>query len=488
MSKIYRSKFRLIAVFIATLQFFTISFAQDLEASLKFKSINPPILSIEGKISEKNRSKNWSFLDSIAGIENLSARIKDFSLFDQNGQKIAVKNIAAGEYSAEDFAENFSYKIDLSRYEKIASMAHISCFFEEKGLLMLDDLLPQFQQKTSAKIKFELPSGWRIKGNEKLLAENFFTVENIEKAVFFIGKNWRERKIEKLNFLTADEWQFSEDEAMISAEEILREYQKIFGEIPFQHSQIFLLKFPSGTSFGNWEAETRGTNIIILSSDMPFKSQSIQRLHEQLRHEIFHLWMPNNLALTGNYAWFYEGFALYQSLRVGVELNRLRFEDFLDTLSRAYNLDNFQTQRQSLIEGSKNRWKGANSQVYARGMLAAFLCDIALLKESKGKRSLTEILREIYQKHKKTSPETYANSAILGILEARHELRPIVEKYVKGKENIAWQTDLEAFGIESVEENSFVKLSVKSKLNGRQKDLLDKLGYNNWRKIVQKTK
>ncbi|HMS39648.1 MAG TPA: hypothetical protein PKE69_05435 [Pyrinomonadaceae bacterium] len=488
MSKLRRSFFLSFAAFAVILQLFYNSTAQSLEASIKIESFEPPILRVEGKFSNERTSKNWTFLNSIAGAENLGEKISDFVLIDKNGQTVAVKKLQSGEYLAENSAIEFSYKIDLRRKEKISLMAHISWVSSEKGLLMLDDLLPQFGEKQGVNIKFNLPNDWKITANEKSSARNYFEVADIEKAVFFIGKNWREREIGKLKLLISDEWQFTDDEAKDAASEILQAYQKIFGEIPNEKAQVFIVRFPAGTALGNWEAETRGANIVILSSDMPFKNQSVSRIHEQFRHEFFHLWVPNNLALHGRYDWFYEGFALYQSLKTGVGLNRLRFEDFLDTLSRAYNLDNFQTQRISLIEASKNRWSGGNSQVYARGMLTAFLCDIAILKESKGKRDLTEVLREIYQTHRKPNKAVDGNTAILQILKTRRELKTIVEKYIESAENIEWQTDLEAVGIEAKLENSFTKLVVKAKLNGRQKDLLNELGYNNWRKLVQKSK
>jgi predicted metalloprotease with PDZ domain len=115
-------------------------------------------------------------------------------------------------------------------------------------------------------------------------------------------------------------------------------------------------------------------------------------------------------------------------------------------------------------------------------MLVGFLTDAALLQNSRGKNSLADILREIYQKHHSGAPRTDGNAAILNVLEKRGELRPIAEKYIKGAETIAWQTDLAAFGIETKTENFSTKLSVKSDPNGREKDLLKKLGYNNWRK------
>lgn len=478
-------------IFAEIFVFAALCVAQKVEANIKIETISPPVLSVEGRVLQENAGKNWFFLRSAAGVEKLGERISDFALSGKNNRAVAVKKLIAGEYLAEEAAVNFSYKIALDSTEKPSAMAHVSWLKDEQGILMLDDLLPQFGQNVAAKINFLTPEGWKIASREKSAGQNSFDVADVEKAVFFIGKNRRELEIgiekNKFGFVISGEFQFSDDEAARAASEILREYQKIFGAIPAEKTQIFVLRFPKEVGLGNWEAETRGANVLILSSDMPFKSQSIQRLHEQFRHEFFHLWMPSNLALSGNYDWFYEGFALYQSLRTGVSLNRIRFEDFLDTLARAYDLDNMQSRKISLIEASKNRWNGLNAQIYARGMLVAFLVDVALLRESKGRLSLPDIFRAIYQKYRKPNGEQDANTAILSVLEAHAELRPIVERYIKGAETLAWQTDLESAGIESNGENFPTKLVVKTKLKGRQKDLLDELGYNNWRKIIQKS-
>lgn len=497
MSTIEKRFSRILPVFAEIFIFALFCSAQKIEANLKIESISPPILNVKGRVLRENAGKNWTFLRSIAGVENLGERIKDLSLTDKSGRAVAVKKFIAGEFLAEESAESFSYRVDLTSFKNISAAAHVSWLSGEQGVLMLDDLLPQFPtsdgQPVSARINFELPIDWKIVGNEAVAGQNSFDVANIEKAIFLVGKNWRESEVavgeNTLKFAISGEWLFSDAEAAQTASEILREYQKIFGAASGEKQQIFLLKFPKETKTGNWEAETRGANVIILSSDMPFKSQSIQRLHEQFRHEFFHLRIPNNLALKGNYDWFYEGFALYQSLRTGVNLNRIRFEDFLDTLGRAFDSDNLQSQKVSLIEASKNRWSGANLQVYARGMLVAFLCDAALLRASRGKRSVTDILRQVYQKYKKPNqPQAEGNAAILSLLNDYAELRPIVERYVKNAEKINWQADLESVGIESNGETFPVKLSVKSKLSGRQRDLLDKLGYNSWRKISEKSK
>ncbi|MBA4122109.1 MAG: hypothetical protein H0X72_06565 [Acidobacteria bacterium] len=479
-------------IFAEILIFAVVSWSQDIEVNLKVLSAS--IVRVEGRFLNgnlKQSKRNWTFLRSIAGADNLGARISDFSLTDEQGRIVSFKKLIDGEYLADGEANSFQYQINLKPLPNAATLAHVSWLKDEQGILMLDDLLPQFfgdKQPISAKVKLDLPSEWKIISSEKISNDNIFLVKSIEKAVFAVGKNWRGQEISNLNLVISGEWQFTDAEAAKVAGEIFDEYLKLFGEIPAEKAQIFLHRFPKETKFGRWEAETRGTNLMIASSAMPFKTLSLQRLHEQLRHELFHLWIPNNLALTGNYDWFYEGFTVYQALRLGIAKNQIRFEDFLDTLSQAYNLDNFQSQKLSLIESSKNRWSGASNQVYARGMLVAFLCDLAILKQSRGKRSINDIFRGIYQKHRVPNESADGNAVILKTLNNYSELNLIIANYVQGTENINWKTDLESVGIEEEGEKSSIKLNVKTKLSGKQKDLLDKLGYNNWRKISEKSK
>lgn len=494
---IIKQRFSITALILAEILFFSfVAAAQEFEATVEISSSS--FVKIEGKFLKENFSqsrKNWSFLNSVGGVENLGARVSYFSVFDKQGRAISINKLTDSEFLAEEIADSFKYQINLSSLQSITGKAHVSWLSGEQGILMLDDLLPQFNsnnQPVSARIKFELPADWKIISSEKKSNETTFEVKNVEKAIFGIGKAWRKQEISinksSLNLAVAGERQFSDAEALQMASGIYENYQTLFGEPPTEKVQIFLMRFPKEIKFGRWEAEARGSTLTILSADMPFKTQSLQLLHEQLRHELFHLWLPNNLNLTGNYDWFYEGFTVYQALRTGIAMNQIRFEDFLDTLAQAYNLDNLQDRRTSLIESSKNRWSGANSQVYARGMLVAFLCDVALLRKSKGKRSISEIFRAIYEKYHIPSPPEDGNAAILKALQNYPELDLIIEKYVAGAEKVNWEASLQSIGIETEEENLVARLKVKAKPSGKQKDLLDKLGYNNWRKISERRK
>jgi predicted metalloprotease with PDZ domain len=372
------------------------------------------------------------------------------------------------------------------------SAAHLSWIDGDRGILVLDDILPQAGLKT-ARVKLDLPAGWKVFTTEQPIAANEYNIDDMEKAVFVIGRGWREKDImsgkSRLRLLVAGDWLFSDDEAVAQAAEVFEHYQRLFRSAPEQPFQIAVTRFPVRVPIGNWEAGSRGSTITMVSSDMAFKSQSLQRLHEQLRHEIFHLWVPHGLALDGNYDWFYEGFALYESLKLGVSVNRIRFEDMLETLSRAYAADSRVPdgvfgKRQSLIAASEGRWSGSNTTVYARGMLVAFLCDLAALDASKGKRTISDDLRNVYERHRAPGPTHDANAAVLAVLRKHPELVPVIDSYVTGDQKINWGPYLQLAGLEAVPAGNSPNLRVAAKLTGRQKQLLNKLGYNNWRKMA----
>jgi hypothetical protein len=498
MSKTFRSFLVVFAASVQILQFFTIAGAQDIDVRIGAVGLaekQPAYFYFAGRFLDDARPNpmNLVLLNQYAGTAGLAERATVRSLTQKTGKRLAFKKLVAGEYLAETGFSNWNYDLVLAPFGPASAKAHVSWVAEDRGILMLNDVLPQLGVKraVSARVKIEMPDTWQIVTTEREVEKNVFDVIDVDKAVFILSRNGNARVISvpdaSLKLAIFGEWQFGDRDALAMAGTIKGSYEKIFGAIAAPNAVVSIMHFPEKADVGNWEADTRGNSITILSSDMPFKNQSVQRLHEQLRHEIFHLWIPNGVNLSGNYDWFYEGFALYQSLKSGVAANQLRFDDMLDSLAQAYNVDSMQNDRLSLIEASKNRWSGSNTRVYARGMLVAFLCDLGLLQRSKGKRSVEGLLREIYQKHHAAISQD-GDEAVLSIMRTHPELAKVIDRYVSGKEKIDWQTDLLAAGIEAVSENSFVRLRAVTKPTGRQRDLLDELGYNNWRKLSESSK
>jgi predicted metalloprotease with PDZ domain len=430
-----------------------------------------------------NQANTLVFLESTLGSTKLAERITDVAVFDAGGNTLVLKRFAASHYVASETISKWSYNVDLRPGTSQSAAAHTSWISGDAGVLMLDDLLPQ-EGRVPSSVSLELPVSWKVFTSEA--SGTTFQVADVQKGVFFIGSGWRIVDSPGARIAVSGAWQFSDAEAWELTQEILERYAKLFGGAPHKLPQIAILKFPNAVQPGQWEADTRGSTVTIVSSDTPFKSQSIQRLHEQLRHEIFHLWLPNGVNFSGNYDWFYEGFALYQSLKLGVTLNRIRFDDYLATLSAAYNIDRRISTRRSLIDSARSRSSGAGLEVYARGMLVALLTDIALLNSSKGKRSTDDLLREIYQKHSPGGARVDGNDAIKGIMRTRPELIPVVDRYIAGTEPIDIGSAVIAAGLNAAPSGREISLQVVKKPNGRQKDLLDRLGYNNWRKSASR--
>src|SRR4029450_8749150 len=134
--------------------------------------------------------------------------------------------------------------------------------------------------------------------------------------------------------------------------------REVFGAMPAKQGTLILLPFPRTVSASEWSAETRGSTVTLLIGKLPSKVGALAQLSTPLTHELFHLWVPNGLALTGDYDWFYEGFTMYQAMRTAQQLALLTFQDLLNAVGRAFDAYVSAPERDklSLIEASKRRW------------------------------------------------------------------------------------------------------------------------------------
>lgn len=471
----------------------SITEGQDIDVTIRIEKNTPSVAHIDLGYPARSRFgdvTSLSFVRSFAGDSHFDKRISDVRVRDRGGNPVSIRQTVEGTYLSDRPIATASYQVDLSPRDTNA-LAHISWTDYSGGVLVPYDLLPRGDySEVDGVIILDTPPGLKVATIEH--GPKMYSVGRLDRTVFWLSSRITQTEAALpsathqqvfLGLNIAGDWKFSDVEAKETASEVFRAHSEIFERrTPGGGVQIFLGKFPMHTEPGQWQAGTRGQSITILSSDMVFKSQSLQRLHEQLRHEIFHLWIPEGVNLTGNYDWFYEGFALYQSLKIAVGGNRIRFDDYLDTLSRAHRIDRDKTAQRTLIELSKARWEGnSESHLYARGMLVAFLCDLAMLDASKGKRSTDDLVREIYRKHSGKAEPQDGNYAVLKVIGNYPELAPIVGRYVTGNQPLDTGTGLAAAGLE-IGKGNLPSIKVVEKPSARQKVILDKLGYNNWRK------
>jgi predicted metalloprotease with PDZ domain len=455
--------------------------AQSLEVRIKVEPGSLSRVHVEGR--KEGGAIAWSFRNFYASASGLAERIENFSLFDESGAEVASKKLAPGEFTAAKAAARFSYELKLDPPTFVSDSSHVSWLTADRGLLMLGDLLPS--PLTTARVELLLPTGWKVSTGEAGSTAGTFDIADAERAIFAVGRDLRERRgrVAGMTFtlVTAGDWAFSDAEAEDSAEEILKVHQETVGGMPRQRSMLMLFPLPQTAAAGNlWSAETRGATVVLVSGRLPSKLAAKAQLEGSLTHELFHLWVPNGLALEGEYDWFYEGFTNYMALRAGMLRGQLTFQDYLNALGREY--DSYRAARGakevSLVEASQRRWTGSTSLVYHKGMLVAFFYDLALMRQTGGKNSLSAVYRELFRRYARGEKSVDGNRAVIESLGGMPGMRGFVERYVEASTEITLTPFIETFGLRVEPGGARTHVGLADSLDSSQRELLRKLGYN----------
>jgi hypothetical protein len=475
----------LLCLNVALLLFFcfgSAASAQSLDVRIKVEPGSPSRVHIEGR--REGGASAWSFRNFYASASGLAERIENFALFDESGVEVTSKKLAPGEFNAAKPASRFSYDLKLDPPTFVSDSSHVSWVTADRGLLMLGDLLPL--PLTNAKVEILLPEGWKVStGEAGSAAAGTFDTADAERALFAVGRDLRERRgrVAGMTFtlVTAGDWAFSDAEAQDSAEEILKAHQETVGTVPRQRSMLVLFPLPQTAAAGNlWSAETRGPTVVLVSGRLPSKLAARAQLDGSLTHELFHLWVPNGLALEGEYDWFYEGFTNYIALRTGMLRGQLTFQDYLNALGSEY--DSYRAARGakevSLPEASQRRWTGNTSLVYHKGMLVALLYDLTLMRQTGGKNSLSAVYRELFRRYGHGEKSVDGNRAVIESLGGMPGMRGFVERYVEANTEINLSPFIETFGLRVEPGGARTHIGLASSLDSSQRELLRKLGYN----------
>ncbi|HYR77897.1 MAG TPA: hypothetical protein VEM96_18910 [Pyrinomonadaceae bacterium] len=459
----------------------------------------------------------WSFRDSYAGVLGLGARVSGMQLFDTSGAEIQTHRIAPGQFEAARPASRFRYEVNLDPPDRASDAAFVSWLNSDRGLLMLADLLPlpntspakssqsalardksnrddDFGQAT---VRLSLPTGWAVYTNGNESGQSDFRISNVGRSVFAVGKHLRASRttISKnaLNFVMDGEWAFTDSDALEMATKVLKSHLDVFGAGPGRQVILILFPFPQTVAADKWSAETRGSSVTLLMGRFPSKTAALAQLSGPLTHELFHLWVPNGLALDGDYDWFYEGFTVYQAARTAVRLDLLTFQEFLSAIARAFDAytNGADRDRWSLIEASQRRWTTGGSVVYQKSMLVAFLFDLKLLSQSRGKRSLDDVYRELFRRYRlvespsvPSTPEAGGtadgNQAVATLMESIPGMQEFAGSFIRRAAAIDLSSELATFGLRVERLGLRTRISVSETLTRRQRDLLRELGYNDY--------
>jgi hypothetical protein len=441
----------------------------------------------------------------------LGSRVEALRLFDAAGSEISVRKIAPGQFQASQPASRFRYEITLAPPMQGADSSRVSWITSERGLLMLRDLLPTFAAvipngtsekardkaaTTPVTLRLSLPEGWISHANEGQNPRVEFEIPDADIAVFAVGRNLRiSRTVTSgvtLSLVTAGEWAFTDSEGLDLAAKTYQAHRDVFGGAPSRQATLILFPFPQGGPPDRWSAETRGNSVTLLTGKQPSRIAALARLSVPLTHEFLHFWVPNGLALNGDYDWFFEGFTIYQAARTSVNLGLLTFAEFLNALGRAHDASSggLDRDRWSLVEASSRRWTGGESSVYSKSMVIAFLYDLNVRSRSRSKRSLDDVYRNIFRAYRipeakagaatLTGPGSDGNEAAIKSLDAYSGIDDFGRVFVRNAVAINLPEQLAPFGLKVERLGLRTYITVSESLSRQQRDLLHELGYNDY--------
>ena len=422
-----------------------------------------------------------SFRNTYGGVLGLGDRIQLLEAM-RGPNRLPVKKLAAGEYQAESGFDGLGYEVNLLEPVQPSQMSHVSWFSREHGLLMMADLLPRLAlaQDGIVSISVDVPSHHSVASN--VPGEGTYLTTDPAKAIFMVGRQIRQttRRLgaTKLSLISSGKWPFSESDGLKISEKLIQEYTKVTGYALKTDSVIFLLPFPVEAGPERWTAETRGNAVVLLLGQKADRKRVLSKLGIVLSHELFHLWVPNALAMKGDYDWFFEGFTLYQALKTDLTLGLISFDTYLQTMARVLDsyLQSADRDRLSLIEASERRWTASSSLVYDKGMLAAFIYDLKLLSNGNCQMSLADVYRRLFQR--RAARHESANETIIKILSELGETESFGKEYVEGRSLIDLKSTLAPYGIQAIFSGAKgTNLRIADNLTKAQRNTLRCIGY-----------
>jgi hypothetical protein len=471
---------RSIASVLCVLFALSIVHAQTLNARISVTSVVPARLRIDARLPAATNA--LSFRNTYGGVIGLGERIETVEAISDNAVRVKIPKLAPGEFESAEKFSHFSYEVNLDAPMRPADLSHVSSLNSDRGVLMLADLLPQTMKDVrSCNINIDTPSGWTVESNVARAGSEFSTDEP-ESTVFLIGPSLHEKRQQggatNVFLITSGKWSFSDNDATKIAGEILEGYSRVTKFALKRAAVVMLVPYPGEAGPDSWTAETRGNVVVLVLGRKASGKKIMSRLGIVLSHELFHLWVPNSLKLEGDYDWFFEGFTLYQALRMDLRLGLISFNDYLETIARVYDsyLSSMDRDRLSLIEASERRWTTSASLVYEKGMLVAFIYDLLLRKLTNCQSSLDDVYAELFRLS--ATGQRSANETIMSVLSEREELKTFVRDYVERAAKIDLNVMFPAYGIQAGTSGSEgTKFILLRDLSKTQRDLLRCVGY-----------
>ena len=406
-------------------------------------------------------------------VREYARHVQNFSPMDAGGNALAWQKINKNTWQIdtkgkqEIVAKYNVYANELTVRTNELNDEH--AFFTPAALLMF----VKDQLKAASTVQVFPFGNWKIATGlpkvegqiDMFRAENFdvlydspFEVSDFKEITFNVqGKPHR--------FVVTGDGNYDLPRIAADTTKIIEEAYKMFGELPYEN-YVFILNLRGGGGLEHLNSTALQWN------KFGFSAGRYNGFLGLVAHEYFHLWNVKRIRPDAlgpfdyeneNYTrllWVAEGGTEYFS---NVLLQRAGFtdaDDFLANRAQGFQaLQNLPGRLETSVEeASFDAWikyyrqdeNSVNNQIsyYDKGEIVNFLLDIKIRTESNGAKSLDDVMRylytEFYKKGKNFTPADYQK---VSEMMAGKSLDEFFAKYVRGREEIDYNSILGGFGL-----------------------------------------
>ena len=417
-------------------------------------------------------------------VREYARHVEDFTVKDAAGKDLEWRKINKNTWQidtggAKEIVAKYNvYANELTVRTNELNDQH--AFFTPAALLMF----PKDKLNQPSTIKVNPYGNWKVATGlpaeagqpNTFLAENFdvlydspFEVSNYKEIKFTVqGKPHR--------YVFIGEGNYDMEKTAKDTEKIITEASKIFGDLPY-NDYLFIVNLRGGGGLEHLNSTALQWN------KFGFKPESRYKAFLNLvAHEYFHLWNVKRIRPDAlgpfdyeneNYTkllWVAEGATSYYE---GILLRRaglITDEEFLEGKASQFQQlqerpGRFET---SVEDASFDAWikyyrqdeNSINNQIsyYDKGDIVNFLLDVEIRKASGGAKSLDSVMRHLYdefaKKGKNFTPEDYQKASEMM---AGKSLEEFFDKYVRGTEEIDYNSILKGIGLQLVTKSANAK-------------------------------
>ena len=254
---------------------------------------------------------------------------------------------------------------------------------------------------------------------------------------------------------------YDKEKLKVDMPKIIEHETAIYGENPNSH-YVFIVH---NTSRGGGGLEHLSSCVLGASRDNYATEAGYRGFLTLVAHEHFHLWNVKRLRpiVLGpfdydneNYTtdlWIAEGFTAYYQDIIVRRTNLYPVENYLGSLANNINYITNQpgNKVETLAEASYDAWiklyrpneNTANSTInyYNKGAMMAWIFDLEIINDTKGKYSLDDVMRYMYNTYYKTKKRGYTDKEFKQGLEkfAGRNLDEFYKKYIYGLDDIDFE-------------------------------------------------